>query len=504
MRPYYTVRTIVVIGSLLFVLGMSGTLPHVQASSEPHHVAAVSPFGLSYQWHSFYGVNASVGASRSVGVDASGNVYIAGYANASWGSPLHAYSGGYDIVVTKLSSTGAYQWHSYYGASPTTSEDGDDEAYGIAIDPGGNVYVTGYSDRSWQGPGNVEPILAHGADAEYMFVLKLDSSGAYQWHTFVQPGRARAIAVDSTAAYITGYAARSWNTPLHASPGTLLALKLNSSGVYQWHSYYGAGSGAEEERGNAIAIDTAHQALYISGQSQNSWQGDNATAALHDFSGGAGYSNDIVVLKLNTNGGYAWHTFYGASGTDDIGAGVSFDRSGSPFIAATSSASWASPLHAHSGEADIAILQLSSTGSYQWHTFYGSDGQDEAAGISVNASGIAYIVGQSAKTWAGPGNQAPLHTHSGGLTDSTVLKISNDASYLGHSFYGAGDGLDQSAGIALGPDQDIFVTGLSPKSWLGAGNSAALHAHSGNSEGDSFILKLSDKVRSLYLPLAQR
>jgi hypothetical protein len=37
----------------------------------------------------------------------------------------------------------------YYGASPTSSENGDDRDMGIAVNAAGDVYVTGYSDRTW-------------------------------------------------------------------------------------------------------------------------------------------------------------------------------------------------------------------------------------------------------------------------------------------------------------------------------------------------------------------
>ena len=45
----------------------------------------------------------------------------------------------HDIFVLKLNSSGAYQWHTFYGSSNA------DEALGIATDGSGNVYVTGYS-----------------------------------------------------------------------------------------------------------------------------------------------------------------------------------------------------------------------------------------------------------------------------------------------------------------------------------------------------------------------
>ena len=57
---------------------------------------------------------------------------------------MNAYSGGDDIVVLKLSTAGAYQWHTFYG-----SAGGTDLGIGIAVDTSGNVYVTGYSNATW-------------------------------------------------------------------------------------------------------------------------------------------------------------------------------------------------------------------------------------------------------------------------------------------------------------------------------------------------------------------
>ena len=83
----------------------------------------------------------------------------------------------HDIFVLKLDSSGAYQWHTFYGSSSS------DYGSGIAMDGSGNVYVTGWSDATWSGPAEESPLHAYSGDDD-IFVLKLDSSGAYQWHTF--------------------------------------------------------------------------------------------------------------------------------------------------------------------------------------------------------------------------------------------------------------------------------------------------------------------------------
>jgi hypothetical protein len=75
---------------------------------------------------------------------------------------------------------------------------------------------------------------------------------------------------------------------------------------------------------------------------------------------------------------------------------------------------------------------------------------------------------------------------------------------LRHTFYGSPEAGEDAYGIALSADHDLFVTGLSITSWLGDGGAAPLHAHSGNLFGDAFVLKLTDRIINLYLPILIR
>ncbi len=109
------VRSMFVVVWLMILLGAMESTSAISAEVEPR---MASP--LAYQWHTFYGVTDSIGETRSIGVDGAGNVYVASYTNKSWGTPLHPYSGDYDLMVMKLNSLGQYQWHTYYGASPTS------------------------------------------------------------------------------------------------------------------------------------------------------------------------------------------------------------------------------------------------------------------------------------------------------------------------------------------------------------------------------------------------
>ena len=58
-------------------------------------------------WNTFMGAGGDESAA-SVVLDSSGNIYIAGYSNATWGSPVRAYTGDYDAFIAKFSPNGHF------------------------------------------------------------------------------------------------------------------------------------------------------------------------------------------------------------------------------------------------------------------------------------------------------------------------------------------------------------------------------------------------------------
>jgi len=89
-----------------------------------------------------------------------------------------------------------------------------DGAYGIAIDGNGNVYVAGYSHIPWNGPDGQSPLNSFTGSEVDLFVLKLNSSGAYQWHTFYGSG-----SIDNCLGIATDGNGNVYVTDLAISPG---------------------------------------------------------------------------------------------------------------------------------------------------------------------------------------------------------------------------------------------------------------------------------------------
>ncbi|MBN1445857.1 MAG: hypothetical protein JW957_07105 [Candidatus Omnitrophica bacterium] len=390
-------------------------------------------------------------------------------------------------------SSGAYRWHTFYGGAA------EDRGRGIAVDAAGSMYVVGYSKDSWTGPGGENPLNAHSGTGSSLdiFILKLASDGSYLWHTFYGSlsgaDYGYDVAVNGTSVYVTGFSMASWNGPAAEAPKNspadsnwnIVVLKLASDGSYGWHTFYGSDG---EDEGQSLVLD-ADENVYIAGISDNSWTGPAGQAPLKAHAG----ERDIMVLNIDSNGTYQWHTFYGSVSAVDEGFSVAGDGNNNLFIAGQSSAAWTgpagqAPLHAYSLDKDITVLKIDSNGAYQWHTFYGAPAGEEGRGIAVDAAGSVYVAGNGAQTWTGPAGQNPLHPWMGS-NDIMVLKLNNSGAYRWHTFYGSDSAADYGNAVKVYGNSDVYVAGRSHATWQGDDGANPLNGYAGSS--DFMILKLN-------------
>ena len=84
-----------------------------------------------------------VDRAHGIAIDGSGNVYITGYTYGELGGPGHGLA---DAFIVAYDTSGAVRWTRQMGTPY------NDHAYGIAVDDGGTIYVTGYTDGDLGGP----------------------------------------------------------------------------------------------------------------------------------------------------------------------------------------------------------------------------------------------------------------------------------------------------------------------------------------------------------------
>jgi len=184
-------------------------------------------------------------AAREVAVDAAGNVFVTG--------TFADDNGWRDYATIKYSGVGVLLWINRYNGPGN----GDDIPCALAVGPGGNVIVTGYSATT-----NVYP-----RDSAYT-TIKYSSTGAPLWtNRYNGPGNAdheaSALAVDTGGnVYVTGYSTGNRGSRDYVT------IMYSSTGVPLWtNRYNGPANGADKALG--LAVDQRGE-VYVTGSSTGS------------------------------------------------------------------------------------------------------------------------------------------------------------------------------------------------------------------------------------------
>ncbi|MEM7028058.1 MAG: SBBP repeat-containing protein [Chloroflexota bacterium] len=393
-------------------------------------------------WLTFMGGAGNDQVERVV-VDSSGNQYIVGLSTAAWGSPVRAYSSGWDVSVIKLDSTGALVWHTFLGGTS------NDQGNGIALDNSGNIYVTGTSFGPWG-----SPLVGYTAGNTEGYVAKLNSNGVLQWHTFFGSSNAELgldIAVDgNNNVYVTGASNQSWGTPINPPAGNHegLAVKFDANGTLLWNTYFG---GSATDAGHRITVDS-NANVYITGETNSSWG-----TPINAYGGG----RDSYVVKLDTNGIRQWNTFLGGSGTDTGDGGIAVDSSGNVYASGRAGGTWGTPVSPYSGGAfELYLAKLDNNGNGLWHTFAGVGSTFASRQLVVDGSGMIHQAGYSNDTWGTPDNP---HSGSGNF-DGYIATFDTNGVLQANTFLG-GAGFDTATGFAQDSNGDFYVAGLSTATW---------------------------------------
>lgn len=281
-------------------------------------------------------------------VDDSGNVYVTGVSGP--------WNGDKSYATVKYDASGVQQWEARYNASGNW-----DGATAIALDGGGNVYVTGYSD-----------VYGTGRDC---VTIKYNPAGDTVWVRRYNNGEwgstdlASSIAVDNSGnVYVAGS-----STGSIASTDYLL-IKYRPNGDTMWVRFYNGPAGSEDSV-FAIALDRRDSLcnVYVTGGSYNSSN-----------------NKDYATIKYDSAGVQQWEARYdGPAGLDDYASAIALDGSGNVYVTGTSSAV--------DSNADYATIKYYPNGDTAWVRRYHGPGvgKDKANAIAIDGAGNVYVTGGS-------------------------------------------------------------------------------------------------------------
>lgn len=311
----------------------------------------------------------------AITVDASGNVYVTGYAQLT---------GKYkDVILMKYNSSGNLLWAKTYGITTTEQED---RALGIAIDASGNIYVTGYGT----GTDGLCDIIT----------LKYDTNGNILWSkkedgSYNNDGKGYGIVVDNSGnVLVTGYVLTQNNWE------DIVVIKYTSAGKQSWSRTYN-GSNNDEDKAWGIVVD-ADNNIYITGHTTIDWYSQNF---------------DAVTLKYNSSGSLIWSKTYGGAGNaEDKAWGIVVDTDASIYITGNTTDA--------NLNSNYLTVKYNSAGAQQWVAEYNGtgNGDDRANAIGiVNVNGVKSVVVTGA-SW-GTDNNHDYATVRYSVTNGTQTSV---------------------------------------------------------------------------------
>ena len=454
----------------------------------------------SLDWSTFLG-GSSGDCIQGIAVDDSGCAYVIGWTQSTdfpvTAGALDTIPGGSaDVLVAKIDPAGnTICYATLLGGS------GYEWGYGIAIDPLGNIYLSGTTTSS------DFPVTPEALDTSYnggcddAFVARLNSSGsALDYATYLGGSYGdygRTVAIDSSGnACLIGWTmspnfpvtAGALDTTYNGGDYDVFVTKLNPPGsALIFSSFLG---GNDRDVGYGIALDDSSNA-YLTGATCSA--NFPATAGALDTAHHGGIE-DVFVVKLKSLGTHlCYATFLGGGGAD-IGQAIAVDSAGNTYIAGrTSSSDFPTSISAfdtsfNGGGSDAFVVKLAAAGNtLAFATFLGGAAIEDACAIALSKSSHVFLAGHT-ESADFPTTAGALDTLLDGTSDIYIADIGDGGSVLHYSTFFGGSSREEAAGIAVNKARRVHVSGNTRS--IDFPTTALAFDTSYNGNGDTFLARL--------------
>jgi uncharacterized protein (TIGR03437 family) len=244
--------------------------------------------------------------------------------------------------------------------------------------------------------------------------------------------------------------------------------------------------GSSLERAFGIAVDS-DGAAYIAGRTQ-SRDFPTRNAAQDSMSGG----QDAVVVKLNAAGNQlVYSTYFGGSGAADTANGIAVDASGNAWVAgntdSTNLPQAGAPYQAaNKGGGDAFAARFGPAGLLLYSTYLGGAGVDHGEAVAVDSSGSAYLTGYTQSSDFPA--RTTIRQGASASKKAFAVKFRSDGA-LSYSTVLSGSTSDAGMGIAVDSTGAAYVTGITSSSDFPV-TAGAFQTVFGGGASDAFIAAL--------------
>jgi hypothetical protein len=388
-----------------------------------------------------------------------------------------------DVFLAKYNPAGQMLWARQIGGT------NDDDAWGITMDPQGNVYFSG----SFKAAMTVDGISLSNSGDKDIFVVKYRPNGNIVWAKRFGGGGTdygKSLAADSCgnvclAGTFGSYAMSfgSYSLTCHGDSDAFLA-KLDSNGTVLWA--FGAGGGTFDY-GQAVVTDKDCNMYFAGSYSSYIFLYDSLQIPYH-----GGY--DFFIAKHRPDGALLWFKQFGGTGTEILSS-IALDTHENLFMTGYFAGPQLNigtfPLINHSNYAvDFFVAKCDNNGNVLWANSAGGTDDDYAYQVVADRNGNAYVCGAFSSSILNIGTES-IYNFSISYYDIFIAKYNPDGELV--SAYAArGDKDDYAFGMSLDNLDNMFITGTYSSLNLAFGDCNLAHPGGLNMAG--FLTKMENVV----------
>jgi uncharacterized repeat protein (TIGR02543 family) len=368
--------------------------------------------------------------ANSVAVDVNGNVYVAGYINRGLdGNTLTGYE---DFFVTMYDASGNKVRTKQLGAAGASAQ-----AYGVAVDENGNVYVVGNTNGGLDGntlTGYRDSFVTmYDSSGNMVRTKQLGAAGAFTY--------AFGVAVDvSGNVYVAGYTNGSLDGNTLTGNTDFFVIMYDPSGNIVRTKQLGVAGAFTYAYG--VAVDVSGN-VYVAGVTGSGLDGNTL----------AGYV-DFFITTYDSAGNKVRTKQLGASNVNTQATAVATDVHGNVYVAGYTTGNSGLDGNTLMGISDFFVTMYDSSGNKVRTKQLGASGAYTlATGLATDVHSNVYVAGYTYGNGGLDGNTLM------GISDFFVTMYDSSGNKVRTKQLGASGAYAHATGVVVDVHSNVYVAG---------------------------------------------